>query len=86
MINQKLLEGLSEQLGQLIETARGMSGSGELQAQIQVLLQAAFNRMDLVTRDEFDAQTAVLARTRAKLEQLQQQLEQLEATLEQTGK
>ncbi|MBQ0755571.1 MAG: accessory factor UbiK family protein [Amphritea sp.] len=78
MINPKLLEGISEQIGQLFEQTKQRSAEAELQPQINALLQGAFRRMELVTREEFDAQSAVLARTRIKLEQLQQQLEQLE--------
>jgi BMFP domain-containing protein YqiC len=37
--------------------------------------------MDLVTREEFDVQTKVLARSRAKLEQLEKQVAELEAAL-----
>ena len=83
MINQKLIDGLSEQLGQLLEGARNSSIDIELEQQIKALLQGTFNRMDLITRDEFDAQSAVLARTRTKLEQLEQQLQQLEQSAQQ---
>ena len=41
--------------------------------------QSALSRLDLVTREEFDAQQAVLARTREKLEQLEETLASLEA-------
>jgi len=47
--------------------------------EIHLALQAALAKLDLVTREEFDAQTAVLARTRQRLEQLEVTLEQLEA-------
>ena len=46
--------------------------------EIHLALQAALARLDLVTRKEFDAQQAVLQRTRQKLEQLEIQLAQLE--------
>ncbi len=78
MVNPKLLEGISEQIGQLFEQTKQRSAEAELQPQINALLQGAFRRMELVTREEFDAQSAVLARTRIKLEQLQQQLDQLD--------
>ncbi|MDA3877548.1 MAG: accessory factor UbiK family protein, partial [Halothiobacillus sp.] len=39
-------------------------------------------KMELVTRDEFDIQTQVLARTRAKLEMLEQRVADIEARLE----
>lgn len=42
--------------------------------ELHIALQAALARMDLVTREEFDAQTAVLQRTRQKLEALEQEL------------
>ena len=40
-------------------------------------LTAAFSQLDLVTREEFDVQTKVLARTREKLENLQRQVNAL---------
>lgn len=85
MINHKILEGISEQIGQLFEQTRQSSAESERQQQLHALLQGAFNRMDLVTREEFDAQSAVLARSRAKLEQLQSEIERLEQQLNQAG-
>ncbi|KTD79373.1 accessory factor UbiK family protein [Legionella waltersii] len=49
----------------------------EIQQQFKDVLQTAFNRMDLITREEFDVQCKVLARTREKVEQLQEQVEEL---------
>ena len=42
---------------------------------------AAFTKMDLVTREEFDVQQEVLARTREQLAALETRLTELEATL-----
>ena len=42
------------------------------------ILQQTFAKLDLVTREEFDVQTAVLAHTREKLETLIKQVEELE--------
>lgn len=50
----------------------------DLEKNIRAALQTAFVKMDLVTRDEFDAQTKVLERTRLKLEKLEKQLKDLE--------
>jgi BMFP domain-containing protein YqiC len=50
--------------------------------QLQVLAQRFLQDMDLVTRDEFDAQAAVLQRTRERLHQLEQDLEQLRRQLD----
>jgi len=47
----------------------------EIQQQFKDILQATFSCMDLVTREEFDVQTKVLARTREKVEALQRQIE-----------
>lgn len=79
MINTKLIEGLTEQFSQIMQGQSALPGQDLAREQIQSLLQTTFARMDLVTREEFDAQRAVLARTRDKLEQLEQQLAQLEA-------
>tara|TARA_R110000868_G_scaffold179802_4_gene420169 strand:+ start:13901 stop:14134 length:234 start_codon:yes stop_codon:yes gene_type:complete len=49
----------------------------ELEKNLRALASSSFSKLDLVSREEFEAQTAVLARTREKLEQLERQLEQL---------
>ena len=46
--------------------------------ELHIPMQAALARLDLVTREEFDAQAAVLLRTRQKLEALEQVLARLE--------
>lgn len=73
------LDQLARQIGDLF-------GQTELPAQLErnlrALIQAGLSRMDVVTRDEFEAQAAVLARTHAKLDQLEQQLAALSAQLE----
>ncbi|MFU8832463.1 MAG: accessory factor UbiK family protein [Wenzhouxiangella sp.] len=43
----------------------------DIEAQFRTILEATFNRMDLVTREEFEIQKKVLARTREKLEALE---------------
>jgi len=51
----------------------------DLQKKFKVVLQTAFAKLDLVTRDEFDAQSKVLLRTREKLSELEAQLNELAA-------
>ena len=46
------------------------------------LLQSALTRLDVVSREEFDAQTAVLQRTRERLETLERQIATLSQSLE----
>lgn len=50
----------------------------DIQSKIRAVLQSSFAKMDLVTREEFDVQRKVLARTRAKLEDIEQQIARLE--------
>lgn len=79
-MNDKILEGLSAQFSQVINTLNsGTDLPG--QQQIRSFLQSALSKMDLVTRDEFDAQSAVLARTREKVEQMEKVLADLENRL-----
>ena len=49
----------------------------DIENNVRSLLQTTLTKMNLVTREEFDVQSAVLQRTREKLEQLEKQLEQL---------
>ncbi|MGR9107832.1 MAG: ubiquinone biosynthesis accessory factor UbiK [Gammaproteobacteria bacterium] len=53
----------------------------DLEKNFRAVLQSSFARMDLVTREEFDIQRAVLARTREKLEALEKQVQILEKKL-----
>lgn len=50
----------------------------DFEMQLKQALNAAFNRMDLVTREEFDIQAALLARTRERLEMILKRLDELE--------
>ncbi len=71
-----------DKLSALIAGELGKLSSGQgptiPTAELQALLQSSFSRLNLVSREEFDAQTAVLLRTREKLEQLERQLAELE--------
>ncbi|MFT4059006.1 MAG: accessory factor UbiK family protein [Legionella sp.] len=49
----------------------------DIQQKFKEVLQATFAHMDLVTREEFDVQSKVLARTREKLDQIQKQIDEL---------
>lgn len=49
--------------------------------QLHHAMQSVFSKMDLVTREEFEVQEAVLARTRSKLDSLEKQLAELEQRL-----
>lgn len=53
----------------------------EIEAQFKALLQSGFSKLDLVSREEFDSQMVVLARTRARLETLEAKVAEMEARL-----
>jgi BMFP domain-containing protein YqiC len=53
----------------------------DVEKNFKTVLQSSFAKMDLVTREEFDVQTAVLSRSREKLEALEKQVAQLEALI-----
>ena len=84
MIDPKVFENLSGALTQFMQGARDLPGQEAMQAQLKTLLQSSFSKLDLVTREEFDTQAAVLARTRQKLEALEAQVAELEQHLNKT--
>lgn len=53
----------------------------DMEKNIRSVLHAAFSKMDLVTREEFEVQTQVLQRSRQKLEALEKQVAELESRL-----
>ena len=55
----------------------------EVQMQIRTAMSRALQKMNLVTREEFDTQQAVLTRSREKLDNLEQQIAELEETIRQ---
>jgi BMFP domain-containing protein YqiC len=50
----------------------------DLESNFRAVLRASLTKLDLVSRDEFDAQVRVLERTRARLEELERKVAQLE--------
>ena len=75
-----LLDALSDQASRLFsgDTAQPRA---ELEGQFKALMQSAFSKLDLVSREEFDSQMVVLARTRARLEALEAQVAELDARM-----
>ena len=71
------LDSLAKQLADSVPGHLKSMGE-DMERNFKSLLQSALARMDLVTREEFDVQTAVLARTREKLEALEARLKDLE--------
>lgn len=75
--NRLDLDQLARQLAQAVPGNIRALGE-DIERNFKSLLQTGMSRMDLVTREEFDLQTAVLERTRAKLEALEQRISALE--------
>lgn len=71
--NEKIKE-FSNKIKQLVES----SPLSELEGNLHALFQSALTKMDLVTREEFDIQAAVLARTQQQLQALEQKISALE--------
>jgi len=76
MASQNLFEEIDRKMKDIL--ARGPAA--DLEKNLRALLAAAFGRLDLVTREEFDVQREVLARPRAKLAELEAKLAELEKT------
>lgn len=83
MINRESIDKLAQQIGDLFGQN---TVSQDIQRNLRALIQSGFDKMDLVTRDEFDAQTAVLERTRATLDRIEKQFAQLETQLNELTK
>ena len=74
------IEEIARRLSESLPPAfRGMQQ--DLEANFRAVLRANLGRLDLVGRDEFDAQTKVLERTRARLEELERRFAELESKL-----
>ncbi|HIL91456.1 MAG TPA: accessory factor UbiK family protein [Cycloclasticus sp.] len=78
MIDIKTIELLVDSLTAKLPASFD-STKRDIEANFKAIIQQQFTKLDLVTREEFDVQTAVLARTRSKLEALHESLAQLEA-------
>lgn len=73
-----MISELAKRLSQELQQALPLLGNLIPKREMQATLQSVLARMDLVTRDEFDAQAAVLQRTRMKLEALEQRCTEIE--------
>jgi BMFP domain-containing protein YqiC len=74
MVNPEILGELGARIKDLIAN----SPARDIEKNVRAMLASTFARLDLVTREEFDVQSAVLARTREKLVELETKLAELE--------
>ena len=77
MIDPKAFDDLAKRFAEAVPPSFRQF-QAEMERNFHAALQATFAKLDLVTREEFDVQQAVLARTRAKLEELEKQVAELE--------
>lgn len=64
-----------------INQALENSPAKDIEKNMKAMMSQGFSKLDLVTREEFDIQMQVLAKTRAKLEVLEARVTELEAQL-----
>lgn len=76
MADTQFFDNLSIKIREMIKS----SPAGDLEKNLRALLQCAFTKMELVSREEFEVQAEVLRLTREKLAALEAKLEQLEQT------
>lgn len=79
MLNPESLDRLVQRLADSLPAGVEKLGH-DLKSGIRTSLRATLEQMDLVTREEYDVQVAVLERTRDKLRALEQRIERLEQT------
>ena len=80
MLDARFLDDVLGRISALVPP--GLEGLQEDTARnLRVAVSSALERMNLVTRQEFDVQVAVLARTRVAVEQLEHRVAELEAAL-----
>ena len=75
MIGEKVFDDISAR----VAAAMAASPVRDVEKNVLALLRGALGRLDLVSREEFDIQVALLARTREKLDALEERLASLEA-------
>lgn len=69
---------LFNDLQQKVSEALRNSPAKDIEKNVRSMMTQGFARLDLVTREEFDVQSQVLARTRARLEELEARVAELE--------
>lgn len=74
MKTPEFFQDLPKKISELIAN----SPAADIEKNVKAFLAQAFTKLDLVTREEFDLQTELLARTRSRLEELEVRLASLE--------
>ncbi|WP_081193458.1 accessory factor UbiK family protein [Halomonas sp. BC1] len=80
MTPQDRISRLAQQIGDRLQNAS--QAPEDIQKGVQQVVRGAFDRLELVSREDFDILMDVLQRTRARVEALERQVASLEATVE----
>ena len=75
MIDTKVFEDFAQKVSGLIAS----SPAADIEKNVRAMMSSFFSKLDLVTREEFDTQANVLARTRQLVDQLTARLDEIEA-------
>jgi len=78
MIDPKIIDDISKKVADGMPSGL-LSLQDDFKRNAKKMIEASLRKMDLVSREDFDIQTAVLQRTRAKLEALEARVAELEA-------
>ena len=78
MIDLKAIDELARRVSELVPPGMKEAGA-EFEQNLKATLQAGLAKLDLVTREEFEVQRAVLLRTREKLDALERTISELES-------
>ncbi|EON14432.1 MULTISPECIES: accessory factor UbiK family protein [Pandoraea] len=70
----EILQDMQAKVSEMLK----QSPAKDIERNVKSLLNQGFTRLDLVTREEFDVQAQVLARTRERLEALEKRVAELE--------
>jgi BMFP domain-containing protein YqiC len=81
MINNQTINQLSEKINALLPPGLQQAKS-DFDARLKSLLQQQLANYEMVSREEFDIQARVLARTREKLEVIETRLKELDKSLD----
>lgn len=77
MFSQKLFDDINAKISEVIAA----SPAKDVEKNVRAMMTATFTRLDLVTREEFEVQQEVLARTREQLDRVLARLDRLEEVL-----
>jgi BMFP domain-containing protein YqiC len=78
MLNPKQLDEITRRVAEVIPPGL-REAQQDIEKNLRAAMQAIFAKLDLVTREEFEVQSAVLLRTREKLEALERKVAELES-------